>query len=75
MKWEDVRAGQFVLYDPNTAIWLSQIIEKDKKSIKLKNLYCNKGIQFFIFSEYLLKSTEGWKILKVYDEVPKEFLI
>lgn len=75
MNWEDVKIGQFVLYKDNWQTWLGEITDKNSKAFGIKDLYCDNSS--FVSQEeqrYPLSKTH-LKILKVYNEFPKEFLI
>lgn len=78
MKWKEIEVGQFVLYTTSSdMLWISKISSKEEQSFVMEDyMYNHKDIVASASTgSFRYSEIANWKILKVCDKFPKEFLI
>lgn len=79
MKWEDVKVGQYVLHKDNYLhyIWLACVNEYDKETnvVVIEDVWSGHSDVVGVLTTNINELEESYGLLKVFNEIPKEFLI
>lgn len=75
MRWEDVKVGDYVLHELTKDVSICRIDEADDEFITLVDIWENGEFRYAGAHQYSLEFLRKFKIIKIYNKFPEEFMI